>query len=170
TEILLDGLDQERSENASFYDEEAPSVDAINEFKLITSTPAAEFGRTTGGVESFVTKSGTNNYHGLLYNIFRNNDLDANTYFNKGHLAGCLQGASTQAAIRSCNGLYQRPSDKQNDYGITMGGPLTIPHLYNGHDRSFFFFAWEQFIQSAGSSTTSTVPTTLMRGGDFSEI
>jgi hypothetical protein len=170
TEILLDGLDQERSENASFYDEEAPSVDAINEFKLITSTPAAEFGRTTGGVESFVTKSGTNSYHGLLYNIFRNNDLDANTYFNKGHLSLCQQSATTPAAISSCNSLYQRPSDKQNDYGITMGGPLTIPHLYNGHDRSFFFFSWEQFIQSAGSSTTSTVPTMAMRGGDFSGI
>ena len=156
TEILIDGLDQERSENASFYDEEAPSIDAINEFKLITSTPAAEFGRTTGGVESFVTKSGTNLYHGLLYNIFRNNDRDANTYFNKGHGAVCLQSATTPAAVSSCNALYQRPSDKQNDYGITMGGPLTIPHLYQGHDRSFFFFSWEQFIQSAGSSTTST--------------
>jgi hypothetical protein len=170
TEILIDGLDQERSENASFYDEEAPSIDAINEFKLITSTPAAEFGRTTGGVESFVTKSGTNLYHGLLYNIFRNNDLDANTYFNKGHGAVCLQSATTPAAVSSCNALYQRPSDKQNDYGITMGGPLTIPHLYQGHDRSFFFFSWEQFIQSAGSSTTSTVPTEAMRGGDFSGI
>src|ERR1035438_8181406 len=51
-----------------------------------------------------------------------------------------------------------------------MGGPLTIPHLYNGHDRTFGFFAWEQFIQSAGTSTTSTVPTTAMRGGDFSGI
>ena len=170
TEILLDGLDQERSENASFYDEEAPSIDAISEFKLITSTPAAEFGRTTGGVESFVTQSGTNSYHGVLYNIFRNNDLDANTYFNNGHLSMCLQAASTPAAISSCNALYQRPSDKQNDYGITMGGPLTIPHLYKGHDRSFFFFSWEQFIQSAGSSTTSTVPTQAMRSGDFSEI
>jgi hypothetical protein len=170
TEILLDGLDQERSENASFYDEEAPSIDAINEFKLITSTPAAEFGRTTGGVESFVTKSGTNSYHGVVYDIFRNNDLDANTYFNNGHRSVCLQSASTASAANACKALYQRPSDKQNDYGITMGGPLTIPHVYRGHDRSFFFFSWEQFIQSAGSSTTSTVPTEAMRGGDFSEI
>jgi hypothetical protein len=168
--ILLDGLDQVRGENASFYDEEAPSVEAIQEFKLITSTPSAEFGRTTGGIESFVIKSGTNDYHGAVYNIFRNNDLDANTYFNKGHLSLCLQSATTPAAIASCNSLYSRPSDKQNDYGIVMGGPLTIPHLYNGHDRTFGFFAWEQFIQSAGTSTTSTVPTTAMRGGDFSGI
>jgi Carboxypeptidase regulatory-like domain len=169
-EILLDGLDQIRSENASFYDEEAPSVEAIEEFKLIVSTPAAEFGRTTGGVESFVTKSGTNAYHGTVYNIFRNDDLDANTYFNNGHRSICLQSATTPAAIGSCNALYRRPSDKQNDYGINLGGPLTIPHVYQGRDRSFFFFSWEQFIQSAGSSTTSTVPTQAMRNGDFSAL
>jgi hypothetical protein len=169
-EILLDGLDQIRSENASFYDEEAPSVEAIEEFKLIVSTPAAEFGRTTGGVESFVTKSGTNAYHGTVYNIFRNDDLDANTYFNNGHRAVCLQSATTQAAVGSCYALYRRPSDKQNDYGVIMGGPLTIPHIYQGRDRSFFFFSWEQFIQSTGTSTTSTVPTQGMRNGDFSAI
>jgi hypothetical protein len=168
--ILLDGLDQIRSENASFYDEEAPSVEAIQEFKLITSTPAAEFGRTTGGVESFVTKAGTNSYHGTVYDIFRNNVLDANTYFNNGHRSICLQSASTPAAAKSCNALYAVPSDKQNDYGINLGGPLTIPHLYNGHDRTFFFFSWEQFIQHAGTSTTSTVPTQAMRGGDFSAL
>jgi Carboxypeptidase regulatory-like domain/TonB dependent receptor len=170
TEILLDGLDQIRSENASFYDEEAPSVEAIQEFKLTTSTPAAEFGRTTGGVESFVIKSGTNAYHGVVYDIFRNEAMDANTYFNNGHLSVCLQTAITPTAINSCNALYRRPSDKQNDYGITLGGPLTIPHLYNGHDRTFFFFAWEQFIQRTGGSTTSTVPTQAMRGGDFSAL
>ncbi len=168
--ILLDGLDQIRSENASFYDEEAPSVEAIQEFKLITATPSAEFGRTTGGVESFVTKSGTNAYHGTVYNIFRNNDMDANTYFNKGHLSVCLQNAATPAAIGSCQALYTRPSDKQNDYGINLGGPLTIPHLYKGQDRTFFFYSWEQFIQHAGTSTTSTVPTAAMRGGDFSAL
>jgi hypothetical protein len=168
--ILLDGLDQIRSENASFYDEEAPSVEAIQEFKLITATPSAEFGRTTGGVESFVTKSGANAYHGTVYDIFRNNDLDANTYFNKGHLSVCLQSAATSTAIASCQALYTRPSDKQNDYGINLGGPVVIPHLYNGHDRTFFFYSWEQFIQHAGTSTTSTVPTTAMRGGDFSAL
>ena len=168
--ILLDGLDQIRSENASFYDEEAPSVESIAEFKLIMSTPSAEFGRTTGGVESFVTKSGTNRYHGTVYDIFRNNDLDANTYFNKGHLSTCLQSATTSTAQASCQSLYARPSDKQNDYGINLGGPLTIPHLYNGQDRTFFFYSWEQFIQHAGTSTTSTVPTTAMRGGNFAAL
>ncbi len=168
--ILLDGLDQIRSENASFYDEEAPSVEAIAEFKLITATPSAEFGRTTGGVESFVTKSGTNVYHGTVYDIFRNDDMDANTYFNNGHLSVCLQNATTPAAINSCKALYTRPSDKQNDYGINLGGPLTIPRLYQGNNRTFFFFSWEQFIQSAGSSTTSTVPTQAMRNGDFSAL
>ena len=70
-EVLIDGISQERSENGSSYDEEAPSVEALAEFKVTTSLPQAEFGRTTGGVESFVTKSGTNQYHGGAYDIYR---------------------------------------------------------------------------------------------------
>lgn len=139
--ILVDGLDQLRSENASFFDEESPSVEAIQEFKLTTSNPSAEFGRTTGGVESFATKSGTNTYHGSVYDIFRNEALDANTFFNNGRNSVCQQAAPTPAAIAACGALYRRPSNKQNDYGLSMGGPLTIPHLYNARQRSFFFFS-----------------------------
>lgn len=166
--ILVDGLDQLRSENASFFDEESPSVEAIQEFKLTTSNPSAEFGRTTGGVESFATKAGTNGFHGSAYDIFRNDILDANTYFNNGRKAVCLQNAANSAA--SCGALYRRPSDKQNDYGVSLGGPIAIPHLYNGHERSFFFFSWEQFRQSTGGPVTSTLPTMAMRTGDFSEL
>ena len=63
-EVLLDGASQTRSENGSSFDEEAPSVEALQEFKVTTAIPSAEFGRTTGGVENFVTKSGTNSFHG----------------------------------------------------------------------------------------------------------
>ncbi len=168
--ILVDGLDQLRSENASFFDEESPSVEAIQEFKLTTTNPPAEFGRTTGGVESFATKSGTNSYHGSVFDIFRNEYLDANTYFNNGRKAICLATASTANAITGCNGLYHKPSDKQNDYGLSVGGPVSIPHLYNGHERTFFFFAWEQFRQKTGGPVTSTVPTAAMRTGDFSAL
>src|SRR6185437_1171177 len=66
TEVLLDGAATTRSENGSSFDETAPSVEALGEFKILTSTVPAEFGRTTGGIESFNTKSGTNNYHGNL--------------------------------------------------------------------------------------------------------
>lgn len=76
---LLDGASQTRSENGSSFDEESPSVEALQEFKLITGIFAAEYGRTSGGIESFVTKSGTNQYHGSVFDIFRNEALDANT-------------------------------------------------------------------------------------------
>ena len=84
-EVLLDGASQTRSENGSSFDEEAPSVEALQEFKITTAIPQAEFGRTTGGIEDFVTKSGTNGFHGTAFDIFRNEDMDANTWFNVGN-------------------------------------------------------------------------------------
>ena len=148
TEVLLDGSASTRSENGSSFDETAPSVDAIGEFKVITSTLPAEFGRTTGGVESFSTKAGTNKYHGEIYEIFRNTALDANSWGND------YLGLPT-------------PADRQNDYGGTFGGPVVIPHLYNGKDKTFFFFSWEQYRQTNGGTTTSSLPTTAELGGNF---
>ena len=129
TEVLLDGASMTRSENGSSFDETAPSVDALSEFKVITSTLPAEFGMTTGGIESFNTKGGTNTYHGEVYDIFRNEDLDANTWGNNFALSQGLPYAT-----------YRTPLDKQNDYGGTFGGPFRIPHFYNGKDKTFFFF------------------------------
>ncbi len=163
-EILLDGASTIRSENGSSFDEEGPSVEAFSEFKVTTSTPAAEYGRTTGGVENFAIKSGTNNYHGTAYDIFRNEDLDANSWFNNGYRAYYNSIGNTARAA-----TYSRPSDKQNDYGGTFGGPVSIPHFYNGKDRTFFFFAWEQFRQTLGGTATSTVPTLAERGGNFAD-
>ncbi len=157
TEVLLDGASMTRSENGSSFDETAPSVDALSEFKVITSTLPAEFGNTTGGIESFNTKGGTNSYHGEAYDIFRNEDLDANTWGNNFALSQGLPYAT-----------YRTPLDKQNDYGGTFGGPFRIPHLYNGKDKTFFFFSWEQYRQSVGGTQTSTVPTAAELGGDFS--
>jgi hypothetical protein len=157
TEVLLDGASMTRSENGSSFDETAPSVDALSEFKVITSTLPAEFGMTTGGIESFNTKGGTNSYHGEVYDIFRNEDLDANTWGNNFALS---QGQPYAT--------YRTPLDKQNDYGGTFGGPVRIPHLYNGKDKTFFFFSWEQYRQSVGGTQTSTVPTAAELGGDFS--
>jgi hypothetical protein len=150
TEVLLDGASIYRSENGSSFDEAAPSVDALAEFKLTTSTLPAEMGRTTGGVESFSTKAGTNSYHGEAYDIFRNEDMDANSFFNN-HVG------------------IKRVLDRQNDYGLTLGGPVRIPRLYNGKDKTFFFFSWEQYRQTNGGVSNITVPTALERTGDFSE-
>lgn len=161
-EVLLDGASQTRSENGSSFDEEAPSVEAISEFKVTTNSPPAEFGRTTGGIENFVTKSGTNKFHGTAFDIFRNEALDANEWFNNGRKAYYQSVGRTVDANNN-----QRSSDKQNDYGGTFGGPVYIPHIYNGHDKSFFFFAWEQFRQVLGGVATNTIPTVAERSGDF---
>jgi len=162
-EVLLDGASQTRSENGSSFDEEAPSVEAISEFKVTTSTPAAEFGRTTGGIENFVTKSGTNNFHGTAFDIFRNEDLNANNWFDNGRKAFHQSQNDGQEA------QYNRGNDKKNDYGASLGGPVFIPHVYNGHDKSFFFFSWEQYRQKVGGQFTSNVPTVAERSGDFSD-
>ena len=163
-EVLIDGVSQQRSENGSSFDEEAPSVEALQEFKLTTAMPEAEFGRTTGGIENFVTKSGSNTYHGDAYEILKNKVLDANNWFNGGNKDLCL--GSNPASY--CDTTFATPVDTKNDYGGTLGGPVRIPHLYNGTDKLFFFFSWEQIHYSMGATVTSTVPTTQELGGDFS--
>ncbi len=163
-EVLLDGASQTRSENGSSFDEEAPSVEAISEFKVTTSTPAAEYGRTTGGLENFVTKSGTNQYHGTAFGIFRNEFLDANDWFNNGRKAYYNSIGNTAAAAAN-----RRPPDKQYDFGISAGGPLSIPHFYNGKDKTFGFFSWEQYRLTSGGVAISSVPTIAERGGNFAD-
>jgi hypothetical protein len=162
TEVMLDGVGTSRSENGSSFDETAPSVEALGEFKVITSTLPAQYGRTTGGIESFSTKGGTNQYHGKAYELFRNEDLDANTWGNNYLLA-----STNDPIIRAS---AQRPKDRQNDYGVTLGGPVWIPKLYNGHDKTFFFYSWEQYRQTIGGTQTSTIPTPAEIGGDFSAL
>lgn len=165
TEVLLDGAGTTRSENGSSFDETAPSVEALGEFKVLTSTLPAEFGRTTGGIESFNTKGGTNTYHGNIYELFRNTALDANIWGND----YCLQ-YTDPINCGQARSTYTTPLDRQNDYGGTLGGPVRIPHLYDGHDKTFFFFSWEQYQQTSGGVSTSTVPTNAMRSGDFSAL
>jgi len=148
-EVLLDGASTARADSGSSFDQTAPSVEALQEFRVTTSTVPAEFGRTTGGVESFTTKSGTNKYHGSLYDIFRNEDLNAKEWFQN------LRG-------------QPKDIDKKNDYGGSVGGPVWIPKLYQGRDKTFFFFSWEQYRQKQGSTATSSVPTDKERAGDFS--
>lgn len=150
TEVLLDGASTYRSENGSSFDEAAPSVEALSEFRVETSTMPAQYGRTTGGLEIFSTKSGTNSFHGTTYDLFRNEDLDANSWYNN------YQG-------------LPRVLDKQNDYGGLLTGPVWIPKVYNGKDKSFFMFSWEQYRQNFGGTSTTTVPTAADKAGDFTD-
>ncbi len=156
-DVILDGSTASRPDNNSTFDETAPSVDALQEFRVETATPPAQYGRTTGGIRSFTTRSGTNSFHGSAFDIFRNTDLDANTYFNGLGLDACAPGDA------ACRSLYQTPKDIKNDYGLTFSGPLI-------KNKTFFFFAWEQLQWPRSSVVTSSLPTAAERGGDFSSI
>ncbi|HEX5284648.1 MAG TPA: carboxypeptidase-like regulatory domain-containing protein, partial [Bryocella sp.] len=163
-EVLLDGASIQRSENGSSFDETSPSIEALQEFKVTTSTPSAEFGRTTSGIESFSTKSGTNNFHGIGYAIVKNRIFDANNWFNNGYKAeNCVGLTDLQCT-------YSLPQDSKYDYGGIFDGPVSIPKLYNGRNRTFFLFAWEKYQLKLGGVKVSTLPTAAERGGDFSDV
>jgi hypothetical protein len=145
-ETLIDGIPA----NAAVFNAPAyvPVVDAVQEFKVQTNSFSAEFGRTGGGVVNMVTKSGTNTIHGSAYEFFRNNHLDANNWFN--NRAG-----------------QKLPYDNFNQYGGTIGAPIVIPHLYDGHDKTFFFFNYEGLREHRGLTQLFTIPTTAQLAGDF---
>ncbi len=121
------------------------SVDALQEFRVQTSTYSAEYGRNPGGQFSFVTRSGTNQWHGTAFDYLRNDAFDANDWFND---------------------YFGRPSAplRQNDFGGTLGGPIRIPHLYNGKDKTFFFFSYEglRLLQPQAASV-AFVPSVSLR-------
>ncbi|WP_058188829.1 TonB-dependent receptor [Terracidiphilus gabretensis] len=163
-EVLLDGASIQRSENGSSFDETSPSIEALQEFKVTNSNPAAEFGRSTAGIESFATKNGTNSFHGTAYTIIKNRVFDANSWFNNGYTVQNCQGVS------EVNCAYSRPQDSKFDYGGVFSGPVWIPHVWDGHNKTFFLFAWEQYKFTPGGVIVSTVPTAAERNGDFSDI
>jgi hypothetical protein len=122
------------------------SVDDLQEFRVSSSTYSAEYGRNPGGQLAFETKSGTNQCHGTAYDYLRNNAFDANDWFN------------------DYFGLAE-PATRQNDFGGTLGGPVRIPGLYSGKDKTFFFVSYEglRLIQPQ-PATTFPVPDLCMRG------
>lgn len=121
------------------------SVDALQEFRVQSSSYSAEYGRNPGGQFSFVTRSGTNEWHGTAFDYLRNNAFDANDWFND-YFA------------------QPEPPLRQNDFGGTLGGPVQIPGLYNGHNRTFFFFSYEGLrLTQPQAATISYVPTVALR-------
>jgi hypothetical protein len=119
-----------------------PAQDSVQEFKVQTNSLGPEFGDTSGGVVTLITKSGSNAFHGGAYEFLRNKVLNANTYF--GNEFG-----------------EPRPAFTQNQYGVEIGGPIR-------RDKTFFFFNWENFALRQGNTYVSTVPTAQERSGDFS--
>ncbi len=126
-----------------------PSPDGIDQFRLLATNAPAEYGRTAGAVLSANTNSGTNVYHGNAYFLLRNEDFDANSYFNK------LKG-------------LPRAKDRYFQMGGSFGGPVRIPKLYNGRDKTFFFVNYDYTIAPNTGTFTDTVPTAAQRTGDFS--
>ena len=160
---VIDGLSTQRSENGTgLFDQMTPSVDAIGEFRVETEALPAYFGRTTGGIASYKTKSGTNEYHGTVFDFFRNTIFDANNYLTKGD--AYLNGATQDSDPGAHPNPYARPADRYQDYGATLGGPVRIPHIYDGRDKTFFFFSFDQPASTSSVSPTSTVPTCAERG------
>jgi hypothetical protein len=143
--FLLDGINDLGAFFGTYNYE--PIVDDIQEFKVQSHNDLAEFGQVTGGIVNVVTKSGTNNFHGSLWEFIRNSRFDARNYF-----------------IPTVNPLHQ------NQFGGTIGGPVWIPHLYHGRNKTFFFFAYEGFRQSQAAQSILTTPTPTELGGDFSDL
>jgi hypothetical protein len=139
---MLDGVDNNETwlQTVVLF----PSVDALDEFKLQTSTYSAEFGRSLGGVVNLQIKSGTNQAHGSGFEFLRNDAFDANNYFN--NRAG-----------------RPKPDFAQHQFGGTIGGPIV-------KDRTFYFFDYQGYHVNQGATYLSTVPSAKMRQGDFSEI
>jgi Carboxypeptidase regulatory-like domain/TonB dependent receptor len=151
-EVLLDGATATGYRSGDFY-QQSPSPEALQEFKVETSGMSAEYGRTSGGLFNFVMKSGSNQIHGSALFEFRNEDLDANTF------------------LGNANG-QPRARDRQLDGGGSFGGPVYIPKVYNGKDKSFFYFALERFYTSGGgaSSPNETVPPPSWYTGNLSDL
>jgi hypothetical protein len=144
----IDGADNlDRGANLTLYT--YPSPDAIAEFKTLRGQYSAQFGRNASGQIDVVTKSGTNSIHGSAYEYLRNDYFDANGYGN--------------------NFLHQRiPKYRYNDFGFSFGGPVYIPKIYDGRNKTFFFVSEEWLREVTYTTGTAIVPTTAERGGDFS--
>src|SRR5215831_6117995 len=150
-DILLDGVSSSVPSDASQRLTVLPSVDAVEEFRVQTNNYSAEFGGSGGGIVNLIFKSGSNQLHGSAFDFLRNSVMDSNSW--NGNRSG-----------------IPLASFKRNQFGASGGGPVILPKLYHGRDRTFFFLSYEGLRQrSAGSFGPTTMPTLLERAGDFSD-
>jgi hypothetical protein len=145
-EFLIDGVSVVSGSTGA--PQVLPPADSIREFNVLAASYSAEYGRTSGAMLTLITNSGANAFHGAAYGYFRNEDLDANNYFNN------LLGKS-------------RSEDRYNLFGGKLGGPLSIPKIYNGKNRTFFFANYEGLIQASPYNLTSTLPYGVFASGNF---
>jgi hypothetical protein len=148
-EYKVDGEPVTNTQAPTITTRENISPDALQEVAVQTSSFNAEYGAVSGTLFNMVLKSGTNQFHGTAYDYLANDDFNA-------------RDAVT----------HVRNQVRRNDYGFTIGGPVRIPKLYDGRNKSFFFFNWEQYrdYSTQTNSTFATVPTQAYRSGDFSSL
>ena len=150
--VVLDGADATIYIGGHFG-ESTPSLEAFSEFKVQTSGVSAEYGRTGGGIFNFVMKSGTNRVHGSAVGFLHNEWMDANSFVNN---------------------YYGNPRqrDRRHDWGGSFGGPVYLPKIYNGKDKTFFYVAYERYQESSagGGSPTVTVPLNEFWSGNLSRL
>jgi hypothetical protein len=147
SEFLLDGFSVVTGSTGA--PQTLPPADSIREFNVLAASYAAEYGRTGGAMITLITNSGANLFHGAAYAYFRNEDLDANNYFN--NVLG-----------------KPRSEDRYNLFGGKLSGPVSIPKVYNGRNKTFFFVNYEGLIQASPYSLTSTIPYGAYATGNFS--
>ncbi|MEX2260448.1 MAG: TonB-dependent receptor [Bryobacteraceae bacterium] len=145
--IIFEGQDTTSALNPRVSDESQPSVEAIQEFTLQTSNFSSEFGQVSGGLFNFTSRSGTNQFHGSAYDYFAHEALGAALPF----------------------GNHDRPQQRRHNFGGSIGGPVILPKIYNGGQRTFFFANFEMFRDRQNQNLgDGTVPTEAYRNGDFS--
>lgn len=142
--IRIDGRDANNGFMLSRTVQNQVGVEAVEEFSIQTSSYPAEFGQAGGGIINIATKSGSNAYHGSAYEYWANEIMNAAQPYTR-----------------------LKPRDRRNDYGITFGGPLSFPGVYNGHNKTYFFLNFEQLRQDNIHQQYFTVPTLAYRKGDF---
>jgi hypothetical protein len=151
--VSVDGLSVEMGwrNHVGYMNRLTPNLDAIEEFRIDTSAFKAEDSRASGGNISITTKSGTNDLHGSLFDFYQSQRFNANSWQNN---------------------KFGRPKSvfHRNDFGATIGGPVHLPNVYNGRNKTYFFFSYEgyRFPQTSGLSEL-TIPARLMRAGNFTE-
>ena len=151
--FTLDGINN----NETFFKQFAiqPSIDAIQEFSIQTHITSAEYGQAAGTNVNVVLKSGTNQLHGSVFEFLRNDKLDAQDFFRNAN------------PLPPSDPAKQKPAFRRNQYGFVVGGPVTIPGVYDGRDRAFWLFNYEGNKVRRQSSGLATVPTTTQLTGDL---
>jgi hypothetical protein len=149
-DILVDGLSISLV-SPNTQQNKGISPEAVEEFKTLQSNFSAEYGESGDSIVNLTIKSGTNQLHGDVYDFLRNRALDANSWTNN-------------------TGGVPKSVDTQNDFGFLIGGPVYLPKIYNGHDKTFFMFAYEGFRFNTGGSGVTTVPNSDFRQGNLSEV